>query len=211
VFVRSLPPAAHILDLGGTALGSDQGALVVMGYPYRFDELVVVDLPSEHRNELYQEDVEHHVTKTALGPVRYRYHSMADLSTYKDGTFDLVYSGQSIEHVEVQEADTVLAEAARVLRPGGYLALDTPNGAVCRLQQPEFIDPDHKYEYTHAEMVEKLTRAGFDICEAKGLNHAGTSVSRGSFSMAEVATARGLFADIERCYLLSYLCRVATP
>jgi len=207
VFVRSLPRAPRILDLGGTALGSDQGALVVMGYPYPFEELVVVDLPSERRNEIYQEAVEHHVTQTALGPVRYRYHSMADLSSYDDGTFDLVYSGQSIEHVEAHEADAVLAEAARVLRPGGYLALDTPNGAVCRLQQSHFIDPDHKYEYTHAEMTDKLTRAGFEICEAKGLNYAGPSMARGSFSMAEVATARGLFADIERCYLLSYLCR----
>ena len=180
---------------------------MVMGYPYPFDELIVVDLPSDRRNAIYQEDVAHHVTQTALGPVRYRYHSMADLSDYDDDSFDLVYSGQSIEHVEEDVADRVLAETARVLRPGGHLALDTPNAAVCRLQQPEFIDPDHKYEYTHAEMVDKLGSAGFEIAEAKGLNHAGTSVERGSFSMSEVATARGLFADIERCYLLSYLCR----
>ena len=211
VFVRSLPRAGRILDLGGTALGSDQGAMVLMGYPYRFDELVVVDLPSERRNRLYREDVTHDVTETSLGPVRYRYHSMADLSGYGDAAFDLVYSGQSIEHVPVDEADRVLADAARVLGPGGYLALDTPNAAVCRLQQPEFIDPDHKYEYRHAEMVEKLERAGFEILEAKGLNYAGASVERGEFSVTEVATSRGLFADIERCYLLSYLCRVPRP
>jgi len=96
---------------------------------------------------------------------------------------------------------------ARVLRPGGHLALDTPNATVCRLQQAEFIDPDHKYEYTHAEMMEKLVDGGFEVLEAKGLNLARAGLERGRFSVTEVATARGLFADVESCYLLSYLCR----
>ena len=101
MFVRSLPPAKRILDLGGTSLGNPIGALVFMGYPYAFDDLVVVDLPSEERNELYRETACPEVTQTALGPVRYRYHSMADLSDYADKSVDLVYSGQSIEHVPV--------------------------------------------------------------------------------------------------------------
>ena len=160
LFVRSLPPARRILDLGGTALGSDKGAMVLMGYPYRFDELVVVDLPPDDRNELYKESVARTVTQTELGPVRYHYHSMSDLTRYEDGSFDLVYSGQSIEHVPVAEADRVLLEAARILRPGGHLALDTPNARVCRVQQPDFIDPDHDHEYTHSEMVGKLRTRG---------------------------------------------------
>ena len=53
---------------------------------------------------------------------------------------------------------------------------------MCRLQQDEFIDPDHDHEYTHAEMVDKLRRAGFEILEAKGLNHAGHSLAAGVFS-----------------------------
>ncbi len=110
---------------------------------------MVIDLPSEERNELYQEDTAHAVTQTKLGPVRYRYHSMVDLSDYADGSVDLVYSGQSIEHVPFDVADVVLAEVRRVLRPGGHLALDTPNARVTRLQQAAFIDPDHEHEYTH--------------------------------------------------------------
>ena len=54
-----------------------------MGYPYQFDDLVVIDLPSEERNELYRETDAPEVTQTALGPVRYRYHSMVDLSDYR--------------------------------------------------------------------------------------------------------------------------------
>jgi SAM-dependent methyltransferase len=207
LFVRSLPKARRILDLGGTALGSDKGAMVLMGYPYAFDELIVVDLPPDDRNDLYKESVARNVTLTELGPVQYRYHSMSDLTQYADDSFDLVYCGQSIEHVPVEEAERVLVGAARILRPGGYLALDTPNARVCRLQQPEFIDPDHDYEYTHAEMVDKLHGAAFEVLEAKGLNHAGGSLARGEFSIQEVSTRRGLFAEIEDCYLLSYLCR----
>ena len=31
--------------------------MVLMGYPYAFDELVVVDLPPDDRNDLYKETV----------------------------------------------------------------------------------------------------------------------------------------------------------
>jgi ubiquinone/menaquinone biosynthesis C-methylase UbiE len=208
MFVRSLPAGRRILDLGGTSLGNPAGALVIMGYPYAFDEVIVIDLPSDERNALYQEDAAHEVTQTALGPVRYHYHSMADLSGYADNSVDLVYSGQSIEHVPVDVADTVLSEIFRVLKPGGSLGLDTPNARVTRLQQDAFIDPDHEYEYTDAEMQEKLRRAGFDVVEAKGLNHAGPSLAAGTFDAEQVATARGLFSQIDECYLLAYVCRV---
>jgi SAM-dependent methyltransferase len=209
VFVRSLPKARRILDLGGTALGTSVGAMVLMGYPYHFDQLIVVDLPQDDRNDLYKKDQNRHVVETPLGPVHYHYHSMADLSSYPDASFDLVYSGQSIEHVPVADADTVLSEVARVLKPGGHLGLDTPNAAVCRLQQAAFIDPDHDHEYTHGEMVKKLEGNGFEVLEAKGLNYAGKSLADGVFSVEDVATRRGLFADIESCYLLSYVCRTA--
>jgi SAM-dependent methyltransferase len=208
LFVRSLPAGRRILDLGGTALGNPTGALVLMGYPYEFDDLVVIDLPSDERNALYQEDTAHAVTQTTLGPVRYQYHSMVDLSDYADGSVDLVYSGQSIEHVPFEVADRVLAEVRRVLRPGGSLALDTPNARVTRLQQAEFIDPDHEHEYTHAELVTKLEGAGFEVAQAKGLNYAGPSLAAGRFDVDQIATARGLFDAIEDCYLLAYVCRV---
>ena len=208
MFVRSLPPAAHILDLGGTALGNPTGALVLMGYPYPFEDLVVIDLPSAERNELYREDTAHEVTHTGLGPVRYRYHSMVDLSDYPDDSVDLVYSGQSIEHVPPDLAAKVLSEVHRVLRPGGYLGIDTPNARVTRLQQPEFIDPDHEHEYTDTEMRALLSRAGFDVAGAWGLNHAGPSLAAGRFDADQVATARGMFHRIEDCYLLAYLGRV---
>ncbi len=206
-FIRSLPPARHIVDLGGTHLNRDVGAMVAMGYPYPFDDLVIVDLPSDERHAIYRGGNAHREVNTHLGPVRYRYHSMTDLSGFEDGSADLVYSGQSIEHVVPEEAAFVLKEVFRILRPGGHLAFDTPNARVTRLQQDAFIDPDHKYEYTHPELVAALADAGFELAEAKGLNYAGRSLAAGRFDLEEVAGNSGVYAAIEDCYILCYVCR----
>ena len=205
-FIQSLPKAARILDLGGTHQHHEHGALVRMGYPYSFDELVIVDLPAEERHPIYQAMGTEHEVTTPLGPVRYRYLSMVDLSTFPDHSFDLVYSGQSFEHVTEEDGDRVLAEVRRVLRPGGYLAIDTPNARVTRLLQAAFIDPDHKIEYTYEQLAGKLQRAGFAILESNGLNYAGRSLEAGVFSLEDVAGNVGIFAEARDCYILTFLC-----
>jgi len=202
-FIRSLPKAGRIVDLGGTALGDPRGALVSLGYPYRFVNLVIVDLPSDERHAIYRSGENREVVETDRGPVTYRYHSMVDLSGFDDASVDLVYSGQSIEHVHPDEGAVVLKEVYRILRPGGQLALDTPNGRVTRLSQAEFIDPDHKVEYTWGELSQMLTEAGFVIEWAKGLNYAGESLASGRFDVAEVAGNCGFFDAIEDCYILA--------
>ena len=207
VFMRSLPRARRILDIGGAAVGDPSGGLVLMGYPYRFDELVVVDLPSEDRHAIYRDEGRPASAETPNGPVTYRYHSMTDLSGLASESFDLVYSGQSIEHVTRVEAGRVLAQVRRVLRPGGVLALDTPNSRLTRLQQEAFVDPDHKYEYAHDEMVALLEDSGFVVERAHGINYGGASVAGGVFDPTELATKRGLYDAIEDCYLLAYVCR----
>jgi SAM-dependent methyltransferase len=207
-FVRSLPRAARILDLGGTAMNMPEGAFVgALGYPYEFESLVIVDLPLTDRNEIYRDGAHNTVVDTPRGPVTYRYHSMTDLGDLESDSFDLVYLGQAIEHVSLSEADVVLQDVHRVLRHDGHLALDTPNSQITRLQQASFIDPDHKYEYSHFEMVEKLDKCGFHVIDQKGLNYAGLSSGQPGFSMGEVAGNPGMFYEIQSCYLLAYLCK----
>lgn len=207
VFIRSLPHARRILDLGGTAIGDARGALVHMGYPYPFDEIVIVDLPVEDRHALYRDEPRPSSLQTDQGLITYRYHSMTDLSGLPSASFDMVYSGQSIEHVTRRDGAKVLAQVRRVLKPGGVLAIDTPNGKVTRVQQADFIDPDHKHEYSHAEMVDLLEGSGLRVERAHGINYAGRSVASGVWDSTEVSTRRGLFDDIEDCYLLAYVCR----
>jgi SAM-dependent methyltransferase len=203
-FIIGLPPARRIVDLGGGHTIDPRGALVVLGYPYDFDELVVVDLPPDDRHPLYRSE-RFGPEETARGRVRYEYRSMADLSFAPDESVDLVYSGQSIEHVGEADGDVVLAEAARVLVPGGHLAIDTPNGRLCRLQQPDFIDPDHKVEYTLRELREKLLRAGFEVLTERGLNWGGPVADR--FDPAALARNHGIYHDADNCYLLAVLAR----
>ncbi len=205
-FIRSLPPARRILDLGGTHTANPWGAFVLMGYPYDFEALTVVDLPPDDRHPLYRTDPFAAVA-TSRGPVSYSYHSMTDLSAFADATFDLVYSGQSIEHVTPDDGRRVAAEVMRVLRPGGTFALDTPNAAVTRLHSDELIDPDHEVEYHAADLRALLTGAGFAIEREHGLNLAERSVREGRFDEAEVAANRGLFAAAEACYLLAVVAR----
>jgi SAM-dependent methyltransferase len=205
-FIVGLPRARTILDIGGGDVHHAAGALVAMGYPYPFDELTIIDLPGDERHPLYRSP-EHSVVQSHLGPVTYRYHSMSDLSSYSDESFDLVYSGQSIEHVSAQEADHVIREVRRVLRPSGCFAFDTPNARITRLQQDAYIDPDHEVEYTAAELDDKLANAGFEVVERKGLNYVGEAAGRNLFDWDEAARNRGVFSEAEDCYLLAYLCK----
>jgi hypothetical protein len=206
-FIRSFPAARRIVDLGGSHSAHAVGAMVAMGYPYPFDELVIIDLPPDERHPLYRYKMQHTEHDAPQGTVRYRYHSMIDLGSFDDGSVDLVYSGQSIEHVNEADGDKVLSEVWRILRPGGWLALDTPNGRVTRLQQDAFIDPDHEIEYTDGELTAKLENAGFVIEERKGIAWAGRCLAEGRWDPDEVAGNAGLFAQADECYLLCYLAR----
>jgi len=203
-FIVGLPPAKRIIDLGGGHTTDQRGALVALGYPYNFEELVIVDLPPDDRHPLYHSE-RYEGIHTETGKVRYEYRSMADLSFAADASVDLVYSGQSIEHVTEADGDTVLRESFRVLRPGGFMAIDTPNASVCRLQQEGFIDPDHKVEYTLAELRHKVACSGFEVRFQRGLNWGGPAVAEGRFDPAALAGNQGVYFDAEGCYLLAVI------
>ena len=103
----------------------------------------------------------------------------------------------------------MLAEIRRVLVPGGWFCLDTPNRRVTALQLGADVlsNPDHKLEYTHQQLSALLRDAGFTVVHAYGLNLADESLARAHFDVAEVAAKHGVYAEIADCYVLAYMCR----
>jgi SAM-dependent methyltransferase len=90
--------------------------------------------------------------------------SMPDVET---GVADLLVSGQNIEHLWQDEVAGFLAEAHRVLRPGGRMLIDSPNRAITQIYGG--AHPEHMVELTVDEAVAVVTAAGFDVQRVAGI------------------------------------------
>ena len=84
---------------------------------------------------------------------------------FEADAFDSLLSIQSIEHVP--DPDRLLAEAARVLRPGGRAIFVTPNRLTFG-RPDEIIDPYHYIEFDASELRE-LCSPFFESVEVAGL------------------------------------------
>ena len=93
--------------------------------------------------------------------------TVANMNAVQDSTVDLVFSGQNIEHLTEADVAGFLCEAKRVLRPGGWLVMDSPNRAITECIG--WIQPEHMIEFRVDEIVELVTLAGFDVDSVRGL------------------------------------------
>lgn len=170
--IKRLPRANVIVDLGGSSKHESGGALYAMGYRQKWQRLIIVDLPPQERHvEWRPEGAASSPVATECGPVEYLCGSMADPALFAEAEFaDLVWSGNSLEHVTAEEADRVLDNAHKILKPGGLFCLDTPNRRVTRLHYPDtYSHPDHKIEYTDELLSVKLQRHGFAMVAKFGV------------------------------------------
>ena len=102
-----------------------------------------------------------------------------DLFPYPNDTFDCVLFCEVLEHL-LLSADRVVAEIARVLRPGGHVIVSTPNAT--RLTNLYFLALGqsiwegysehgaygrHNREFTLAEVRDLLGRHGFAVTHAE--------------------------------------------
>jgi SAM-dependent methyltransferase len=92
---------------------------------------------------------------------------------FVDGEFDRVVAAEVLEHIA--DDTTAIAELARVLRPGGTLAVTVPRWLpekVCWALSREYheVEGGHVRVYTGEELVGKLRDAGL-VFEGRGHVH----------------------------------------
>ena len=83
----------------------------------------------------------------------------------EDGTFDAVTSMETLEHLP--DPLRFVSEAARVLRPGGILALSTPNALVTLPEGGKPTNPFHMREYSPTELA-GILHPHFRVLEVLG-------------------------------------------
>jgi predicted SAM-dependent methyltransferase len=200
-----VPKADIIVDLGGA-----NGSLYDMGYPHKFEKITVVDLLPEDRIDMYK-NIDLKEIKTPNGVIDIHFGDMSDLSFIKDKSVDLVWSGESIEHVDIKTGIKTLKEALRVLKPGGYLCLDTPNRTVTKIHTAwrggDFIHPEHKVEYHPHEIQKLLKHEGFEIVESWGICEMNETVRTNNFIYEELVSGLQLVKNPENSYMQYYTCR----
>lgn len=204
---NELPPASVIVDLGGASEGNIQGALLSMGYPYTPKQITIIDLPSGQRlGELIEGEVKGFVTPMGTR-VSYIHGSMADLSPIASASVDMVFSGETIEHVSETDAEKVMQEAYRVLKPDGYFCLDTPNRALTKLHSPDQLThPEHQKEYLVNELINKLVKYKFKVVGAKAICPMPMSLAKGNFNWLEIGENIRLSDSVEEGYLFFLKC-----
>ncbi|UCF93856.1 MAG: methyltransferase domain-containing protein [Desulfobacterales bacterium] len=182
--VRNLPEARFIVDLGGSAPNNPYGALLGMGYPHEFEQLLIVDLPAGMSVEQSPTVDCYDVVPTASGAIRYVYRNMCEIDAIglRENSVDLFWMGQSVEHIEARQFETLLASIYKYLKPGGHFCFDTPNRRITAIQSPEaFIHPEHKIEYFYQDLIHKLSQTGFEIVQTIGIGRAEEVICQNQF------------------------------
>lgn len=120
-----------------------------------------------------------HAASTGLS-IDYRLQSSADLAAESSAAFDAVCCMELAEHVP--EPDALVADLARMLRPGGSLFISTINrtpqsffGAIVAAEYVLGLVPRGTHEYARlirpAELARAARAAGLELRELAGLDY----------------------------------------
>ena len=106
-------------------------------------------------------DLDATVKRSAAKHVQSVVGDCTDLRQFADASFDVVFASNLLEHLERADTSRLLAEARRVLRPGGRLILMQPN---FRLQPGHYFDDfTHVAIYTDKSLADYLVAQGWTI------------------------------------------------
>lgn len=93
--------------------------------------------------------------------------SASSMPTVDSGSVDVVFSGQNLEHLWIDDMIGFFLEANRVLRPGGVLVVDSPNRLA--VEALGWTHGEHTIEMTADEATGLLEAAGFEVGVVRGL------------------------------------------
>ncbi len=148
----------RVLD-AGTGFGQ-YAYYIARRYPQT--EVIGVDLKTD-----YLEQAQRFVAQTSVADrVRFVQDDLTSLQT--EGPFDLILSVDVLEHIEDDLA--VLRNFARVLRPGGYVVINTPSDQggsdVQASGQQSFIEEHVREGYSREQLAARLQAAGLEPVES---------------------------------------------
>ena len=101
---------------------------------------------------------------------------LAENTRYPDGHFDIVVSYILFHEVTAEATKAIIAEARRILRPGGvFFPLDFNTKATPSPEASYSVWIDHRWnnevwrlEYASLDFAAELTKAGFDVADKAG-------------------------------------------
>ena len=140
--------------------------------------------------------VEHARARYASESIEVVEADLADLPLVVD-TMDATVSLQVIEHI--REVPDFLAELARITRPGGTIAISTPNRLTFTPGSTTPTNPFHVREYTADELRATMEEAGISVDLVEGLHHGPTLAADLAAQLGDDGSGRlaALLADPE--------------
>lgn len=146
----------QLLDVGG------RKSPYTIGLPA---DVTLIDLP---RQEEIQEKLNLGFSKQILKDLQKKRSNISNVvigdmlrNDFPDACFDGVVSIEVIEHIE--QDNLFVDQIRRVLKPGGWFYLTTPNGDYVKNEPPHY-NPDHKRHYTKTALF-NLLKASFSPVE----------------------------------------------
>ncbi len=106
-------------------------------------------------------DMNPDMSRFAAAGVDLRIGDCRGLPGVEDGSIDLVFASNFLEHFTAEEAGRLLDDIRRVLRPGGRLALIQPNHA--RNSRDYWVDPTHKTAFDHENLPALVQSHGLHV------------------------------------------------